>query len=252
MIKSFYTTLPIGLCKYALVNRKINQLKLYLYLKLTSSGYIRYEDNINEHITNWSIELNLDRKTVSSSFKWLIENKWITVNSISKALHIKGYSALAKKLKLIIKSSVIYEPTDFKDLKGICCASVIIYYRNKLKYFNRKNKSVVNMRLTKKNLKLLKNGSYFLPLTYIAKSLKISKSTANNFKKIALEFGFIERSRNVYTVTDSNENPILKEAYYSCSKQILNNGRLRRGKKYLKMVGEDIISSNIHLKKFRF
>lgn len=36
-----YTTIPIGVIEEAIVGRKLNHLKVYIYLKCISSGHLR-------------------------------------------------------------------------------------------------------------------------------------------------------------------------------------------------------------------
>lgn len=247
---SYFTSIPVGLCEYALVNRKINQLKLYLFLKLNSSGYVKYDDDIYEHINSWAKRLSISPKTVLSSYKWLIKNKWITINGISKSIHIISYKHLYRKLRITIKTSIIYEPDDFADLKGLCCAAVFIYYRNQLRYFNKQ--SGAKMTLSNTNCKIPKDF-YPVSLSYIASRINVSKSTANNYKSIAKSYGFIESKRNLIYLVDSKGAPITIEGYYILKKNLGDFGdRLRRGKKYLKVVDADLIKSNIWMKKCRY
>ena len=104
-----YTNIPATLCEYALVNRKINQLKLYIYLKVNCSGEISYN---YKSYSKWSKELEISSKTTKSSLAWLIENKWVTVNSKKETLKIISYRKLSKKLGLKFKTGYLFEPTN--------------------------------------------------------------------------------------------------------------------------------------------
>ena len=53
-MKPICTTIPVMLIKYALVNRKVNHLMLFVYFKHIASGHIKYN---NENIKAWSLIL---------------------------------------------------------------------------------------------------------------------------------------------------------------------------------------------------
>ena len=247
----YYTTIPVELCEYALVNRKVNHTKLYLLLKLKSSGHIKYELDIFECAKDWANELQLNYKTVLNCFKWLIKEKWITINSISKAIHIKGYPKLFTKLNFKSKTAIKYDPENFSDLKAFCCAVVIIFYRNKKRYFQKQ--SVANMERANTNCKTYPKGFYTISCNYLAKCLGVSKTTAYNFKKEAHKVGFITKKKNTVFITDDNGERYNNSHYhtYKLYRGKSNAGRIRRGRKYLKIVEADLIKSNIHLKKKR-
>ena len=132
------TNIPVSLCEYALVNRKINQLKLYIYLKLISDGHVvLYNGNYKQ----WSEDIGVHEKTIKSSLEWLIRQKWITVNSKRTALRIISYKNLSYKLRLSLKTGYSYEVEhveDFKQLGALCCAIVITYYLNRKRFFDKR------------------------------------------------------------------------------------------------------------------
>jgi len=62
-----YNNIPVSLCEFALVNRKINQLKLYIHLKLNSD-----DENSSKE---WSKKIGISSTTIKTSHEWLIKNK---------------------------------------------------------------------------------------------------------------------------------------------------------------------------------
>ncbi|KGL61916.1 hypothetical protein [Polaribacter sp. Hel1_85] len=248
---NYYTTIPAELCEYALINRKVNHTKLYLLLKLKSSGHIKYELDVFECAKDWADELQLNYKTVLNCFKWLIREKWITINSISKAIHIKGYPKLFTKLNFKSKTAIIYEPESFSDFKAFCCAVVIIFYRNRKRYFQKQ--SVANMERATTNCKTYPKGFYTISCNYLAECLGVSKKTAYNYKNEAHKIGFITKKKNLVFITN-DKGERLTNAHFHSYKFYKGRSiarRIRRGKKYLKIVEADLIKSNIHLKKKR-
>lgn len=249
---NYYTSIPVDLCQYALVNRKVNQTKLYILLKLKSSGYISYNKNIYEHIKDWAKELDLNHKTVRGCFEWLLKQKWVTINGISKSIHIIGYKKLYYKLNFETSTAIKYDTDNFLDFKAYCCAAVIIYYRNRKRYFDKQ--SVAKMERANTNCRISFKDYYDMSSGYLAKCLKVSKTTAFNFKLIAIKLGLIEKKKNLVFMTDCKGKPLTIEHFDAIKYTFKDNPfsrRIRKGKKYLKIVEADLIKSNVHLKKKR-
>lgn len=242
-----YTSIPVELCKYALINRKTNHLMLFVYLKHISSGHLRFDTSLYKV---WATDLNISERTVRDCITWLIKNKWITVNSKRKSLRIINYCQLCKKLYLSRKLSCIYEPEDFSKFINFCCAVVITYHLNAKYWMDRKRRSVFKMGNTSKNRNSYSNGFKTLPVRYLAKCLDVSNTTANNYKKMAIESNFLTVKSQVNIVTDNMGQKLTKElisAFKYEEKSI--TGRLRVGKKYLKFVEPDLIKSEIIFKR---
>ena len=181
-MKPIYTTIPIKLCEYALVNRKVNHLMLFIYLKHISSGHVSYS---NENIRLWAIDINKSEKWVKSALKWLIKNGWITVNSKRQSYRVVSYKQLFKKLQLKSLTAVVFEPNDFSELKSFCCAVVIAYSLFIKRLRDKKRQSVSIMDDTSKSCYFHQKGFIEMPLSYLAKDIGVSVSTANNYKRIA-------------------------------------------------------------------
>jgi len=221
----------------------------------------------------WSKEIGISYKTIKSSIEWLIKNKWITVNGKRKASHIISYKALERKLGLNFKSGILFEPNnqiDYGYFKAFCCASVICYYLNKKRYFDRQ--SVIIKGVTNTNCKRT-SGFYPMANGYLANCLGVSLATAFRFKKEAEDAGFIETKAGFsYLLNEEKKKDVYKERrekskkrktkntegrieveHYETAKQVLNmyglSERLRRGKKYLRWVESDLIHCVLRTKK---
>lgn len=245
-MKPICTTIPVDLCEYALVSRKINHLLLFVYLKHISSGHVRLDTSLYKH---WATDLGVSEKTIRSCIKWLIKKKWITVNNKRNTLRIISYEQLKRKLNLKGNSAIIYEPNDFSGFNKFCCGVAVTRIFRLIRWMNRK-RSVSKMADTSTSRSKSSKGFQPIPLKRLAKSLKVSSSTANNYKMKAKEAGFIDTKRQVTTLTDINGGKILKENLSVC-KYVLGNvaGRLRTGTKFLKIVEADLIRSNMKFKK---
>lgn len=244
-----YTNIPVSLCEFALVNRKVNHLKLYIHLKLNSDGFVVYDEKSHKE---WSKEIGISSKTIKTSLDWLIKNKWITVNGKRNALHIISFKKLGQKLGLNIKSGILFEPKsqiDYGCFKAFCCATVICYYLNRKRYFDRQ--SVIIKGITNTNCKRT-SGFYPMANGYLANCLGVSLATAFRFKKEAEEAGFIETIASFSYLVDNLGNKAKKEHYevarYINAMEGLPN-RLRKGKRYLKQVESDLIHCVLKTKK---
>lgn len=244
-----YTNIPVSLCEFALVNRKVNHLKLYIHLKLNSDGFVVYDEKSHKE---WSKEIGISSKTIKTSLDWLIKNKWITVNGKRNALHIISYKKLGQKLGLNFKSGILFESNrqiDYGYFKAFCCAAVICYYLNKKRYFNRQ--SVIIKGIANTNCKRT-SGFYPMANGYLAKCLRVSLSTAFRIKNEAEEAGFIETISGFSYLTNNTGVRITKEhfeaARYVSAMEGLPN-RLRKGKRYIKQVESDLIHCILKIKK---
>jgi len=249
-MKPIYTSIPVGLCKYALHNRKTNHLKLYIYLKYVSSGHVKYS-NYNNKV--WATDIGKSEKWIRNALKWLITNKWITINSKRKSYRIIGYKQLQVRLGIKSLSAAIYEPDDFDKIRDFCCA-VVITYQIRIKQLIKKNRrSVSNLEDTSMNRNFFNKGFYEMPLSYLAKSLGVSNTTANNYKQCAKESGYLTVKGQRRTLVDSKGRSLTIE-HLSCIMATYPEkaGRLRIYKNSIKIIEADIIKSEIVFKRKRY
>jgi predicted regulator of amino acid metabolism with ACT domain len=252
-MKRAYTTIPVELCAYALLNQKVNPIRLYAYLKLHASGHLRYERDIFEHIKDWAEDLSIHKKTVQTCLQWLIDNKLVTINSNLKSIRIIGYEQLHRKFKFENKSAVVLEEKGYLHFKAFCCAAVIIYYRNKKRWLDCRSASKKGG--ARKNLKQSNRGFYPLPCEYLAKCLNVSKTTAFNYKVAAATQNFIEKKKNIVPVFNNVGDKMPREIYSVLERMdsdIITIGRFRKGKKFLRKVDSDLIGSNIIIKTKKY
>ncbi|MGV0832835.1 hypothetical protein ACTS9D_11550 [Empedobacter brevis] len=245
-----YTTIPIELCVYGLVNRKVNHLKLLIYLKSISSGHILFE---RIFFKTWSIDLGLSHRTVENCFKWLMKKKFITVNSKTQSHRIIGYSQIHTKLNFNSKSSVIFELDDFENFNEFCISAVVGYLISKKKYLDKIERSESKMVDSNLNRSSYSKKMYPLPISYIAKSINVSKSTANNYLRIAEKKGFLKIKKRTSFLIDDNGNKIP-----SSNMNLIQGvnpklfGRLRVKDGFIKVVDSNLIDSNLIGKRKRF
>lgn len=249
-MKQIYTTIPVGLCEYALVNRKVNHLKLYLYLKHTSNGYVPHDPSLFKY---WSVDIGCSIRWIYEGLQWLIKNEWITVNSKRNSLHIIGYKQLCQKLDIQGNIACLYEHEAFSFFKEFCSAALITYYSKRKAWMNKKRRPASKMGDATTSRNFCSKGYYTLPIRYLSKCINVSDTTANNYKRQAVKTGLIEVRKQIVYLTD-NEGKKLSKDKISIYRQVeaANCGRLRSGTKYLKIVESDLIKSMIVMKRKRF
>ena len=182
---------PVELCRYALANHIVSQVRLFIYLKTICSGQFKLSD---ERIKNICAELNYKTpKTFKAHFAWLLKHKWITVNGKTGFFKIKGFIPLAKKLKFQSARGALFEPLDFSLFKPFIIAAVITYFMN----YKSRNERLSEC-LTGRPKKYRLSPAFFsLPHLYLAKVLNISKSLAATYRNQAIQAGFITVKRKL-------------------------------------------------------
>lgn len=250
-MRPIYTTIPVMLCEYALIHRKVNHLKLYIYFKQISSGYVSSNPN---QLDAWATDIGKSKRWVQTTLKWLIKNKWITVNNKRQEYRVSGYRELCYKLDLLPHSSVIFEDDDYDSFKNFCCAVVFIYYLKLKIRTDKKNQSVSNLvDPIIKSWDFYFNGFHSMPISYLAKILGVSNSTANNIKQSALKTKLVMRKRNIPFLLNMFGKKIGVEHLQGLKKSCPEiSGRLRTNGKYIRIVDSDMFMALISTKRKRY
>ncbi len=237
-----YLSIPVELCKYAIKEHKVNQLRLYVFLKSKCSGQIKLP---KERIDSYCLELGYkSTKTFKNNLNWLIMHKWITVNTKSGNYRIKGFLELSNKLMFCSVKGAIFEPLDFSKFKAFVSGAVITYYMKQKSRYNKKRSELLIGSSRKYRSK--KPAFYSLPHTYLAKVLNLSKSAAKKHRDSAINFNFIN-SLHKFKQLYIPKKEILLYLKYSES----NQNKLIGYKKNLVEQLNDVLTSNIILRTKR-
>jgi hypothetical protein len=238
------------LIQYALINRKVNHLMLWIYFKHIASGHLVYS---SQNLKAWAVDINMSERWVKEAVKWLIKKGWVTVNTKKETYRVISYKQLCNKLKIRSTSAVIYEPDDFSEFKNYCCAVVITYYLKLKILTDKKNQSVSNLDDSSMSWHFYSKGFHAMPTSYIAKCLDLSNSTANNYKKCAISTGKLQVKKHLRPIIDSLGKKLGKEHLNSYKATFPNMaGRVRTDGKYLKIVDSDLMKSEIKTKRKRY
>lgn len=244
MMKGAYTTIPIGLIKVAVVNRKLNHLKIYVFLKCISSGHLSVKANSYKI---WAKEIGISEKTLKTCLDWMLKNRWLSFNSKIQSLRVVSYRQLKQKYKKYFHTAIKFDRSNFIDFRGFCAAALIGFYRNSKRFLDKKNKvSGTNNGVPRKNTYALPKNYYDFPVRFFAKCLGVSVTTAENLKKEAQKFGFISIIKNCFYLEDSDGNKVSTEfmKYWGHNKKYYIKSA--RG---ILVKGADLIKINVHLKR---
>lgn len=182
-----YLCIPVELLTFALRNKKVNQVRLFVCLKsLYPSGRFKFDE---ENIKAICKLLHCHTKSFNANFQWLASpnRKWVTFNK--DYCQIKGFKKILIKINYSSRKCAIYYPnSNFINFRAFAYGSVITYYM-KLKRKMERRPGMYKERAVKRRHPF--SVSYTLPNLYLAKCLGISKSCAINYKKIAEDSGYI-------------------------------------------------------------
>jgi len=231
--------IPVELCQWALANKHVRELQVFIWLKMNCSGKIKITPEVLHNITK---ELGLkSAKTVKSAISVLMDRKWITFSKRSGYYFIKGFESIRKKEGFKRKTAVEFSIRDIRRFKGFLVAAVI--------------SNLIAVQKKREWLSERKNGrskteghlpSLFFPVAniVIAKIFKISLSTAWEWKKLAQKQRFIRVRRNSKALkVDTNLLPALRK--YSDDSL---SAKLRFSKGKIQEQLPDTIATNLTLK----
>lgn len=234
-----YLSIPVELCKYAIKEHKVNQLRLYVFLKSKCSGQIKLP---KERIDNYCLELGYkSTKTFNNNLSWLIKHKWITVNTKSGNYRIKGFLELTNKLMFCSVKGAIFEPIDFSKFKAFVAGATITYFMIQKSRYNKKRPELLQWSSRKSHYKM--PAFYSLPHTYLSKILNVSKSCAKKQRNLAIQHQFIS-SVHKFEPIEIASGEILNYLKYCDT----NTNNLIGYKNHLKKQLNDILTSNIKLR----
>jgi len=178
--------LPTDLCQFVLMNKLTKPFQLFVLLKACCSGKFKITEKDIEDIR---VILGLkSTRTIANNLKILQKRNWIGYNKKSGYYFIRSFAAVKSIEKLKFKTAAEFTVKHIRDLKGFLVSAVIgIVIRFKIwqvREFGR-----INGR--PKHTSNLRFQYYKMANTYLSKILKVSISTAYEYKQLAKDAGFI-------------------------------------------------------------
>lgn len=181
-------TVPIHILIFALKEKKVNQLKLYLFLKTISSGHILLSDEAIRYVCD-SLKWK-DKRTFKNNIEWLLNNHWTALNNKTQSLRIASFEQVFKKTKGNIYTAARMEMKDFKTFRPFIYAAIITWG---IKQIARKHRKPERNK-GNSNKSRFQDDLHILPNEYSAKLFKLDSSTASRYKNAAADAEYL----NVY------------------------------------------------------
>lgn len=216
--KNPYLLVPGELCQYALKNKFVSPLRLYIYLKTTCKGQrkIGYGD-----IKTICHELHWTGKTYRSNLKKLIAENWIGRDENSGYYFIRSFSAIALRNNFISRTGIIFKKEFLLDFRAFLAGAVIckLVSHQEGKKFSEERKS---WRSVPNENRI--PSFYPVASKALAEVLGISLTSARGLKAIAARAGHILIKKN-YTDTGYTSKQV--KQYKKANPEIANRVRIR-------------------------
>jgi len=224
--------IPIELCQWAITDRKIPMLKVYIFCLFTYSGKTKLSKEDYEIMAH-----SLDYKSVKQikkHFKELLDRNWIGYNKKSEYYFIRGIDKIRELNTFYRTSSVVLKPSEIKHLREFCFSAVIT---NLITQQQKKKNRKESQTETKNGATLLKQVSKqsdnnFFPVSnsVLASILKITPSYAYLLKKRSMELNYIDVKKQFtpYKGELAYSDKMLHRRYLPNLRSINNNWVLQK------------------------
>ncbi len=223
-----FLVVPVEVIQYSIVNRKIYQLQLFLYMKIYSSGHFY---DFKKRRSAIARDLGICLKTLKSRLQWLEQMQWVLMDKKSDTLIVRGFPRIQKitgnKSKV---RSVIY-PEWFNCFRAWAVGSVIC---TMIRWQKRSRRLQGPIRRGSKP----RNSStpYFgLANSVIAETLNLSIKQASVYKHLAAKHGFVSIIKRFDCISENYKD---KHAYITGVPEESHRVRIIRGKLMLQLYDE--------------
>jgi len=193
-------TVPVELIEYCWHEKALTPLKIFLTLKLYTTGRILLDKARMQSIMKFC---NIrSARTLKKHLNWLIENHWLCIDREHGIYYIKSWQHIFKILNLQSTKSVLIRPQIIPDFR-IWCASVLIA----------KKVNEINWRLRsqdqRKGRRSVKGGltskTFYAGLSdsKVAELLNVSAKEAWKLKRQAHESGYLSVKKRFKFISDT-------------------------------------------------
>ncbi len=243
-----YLNIPISLCYFALQKKHIPELQLYCWLKTQCSGHFKLSNRLVFAAAN---QLSATKSTVQKRLKWLLKNRWITLNNKTGRYHINSFQVVHNRTNFLCNKGALWEYYDFRLFKEFVYTAVLYNLARTKWYYDRKllkeqGRTVVKAGNIKRGSAACRDlPSFALPLLYAAKKLNKNKTFIASMKDAAKCSGFIA-VRHVFEPLN-----IEPSEYAACRKHHPEKHKLVNRKGKLCMQMPDKIIFCVWIKKIR-
>ncbi len=216
---SRYIFVPIGLASVALSEKLFRPFQLYVFLKTKCSGKLRIDNRLLKEIGS-NLGLKSER-AVKNNLKILIKKNWIGYNKKSKYYFIRSFNYLCQLEQVKRKTAAEFNPKHIKHFKAFLAGSNICSLVNHQRWKQRKLERLNGG----SNQRFRKSTKYYpVACKALAKCLKISISTAFEWKGLAVKRKYVLVKKNFKPFMFERKKPIsavfknqLKRALPNCA-----------------------------------
>ncbi len=193
-MKGSYLNIPISLCYWALQKKRIPELQLFCWLKTQCSGCFKLDNQI---LFAGITQLGITRQTFNKRLKWLLNNRWVTLNNKAGRYHINSFCILHNRTRFAGCKAVAWDNFDFRDFKAFVYAAVLFDLAKRKYSYDRillkeQGRIVVKAGIKKRGSATCRDlPSFALPLLYAAKKLNTNKTFISSMKNAAKCAGFV-------------------------------------------------------------
>ncbi len=215
------TLIPIEICQYALSEKKVRAMQVFIWLKMNCSGKIKITPEIKSQITqDIGIKSN---KTVKTAIQYLIYRKWITVSKRSGYCFIKGFEAIRQIEGFKARTGAEFYFSDIKNFKGFLVAAIIT---NLISV--QKRREWITERKKRGSMTVIHKPPTFYPIANeaLSKILGVSVSTAWEWKKLAKRQRFIRIHKEYREIKIKPEFLPQFKKYSELNSTIIKKGKI--------------------------
>lgn len=199
MIKS----IPIQLLHFVMSSNKENEFRTFLMLKIHSStGVLEKGGEIEKNTIR---KLQISVKTYKRHLDKLSEYNFL--NEDEERIFLRGWKYINQQNGIRKFTSKVELCEDYisKDkFRGYFMGALISYHCRVLNFIKREERKNEGSRQSR-------NIKHPLSLTYLASLLKISKSKVTKYKKDAIKFQFVHRTKNLCNTKINTSRNSIKE-----------------------------------------
>lgn len=234
-----HLVIPLEMIAYALRNKLIRPLQLYILLKYNCSGKTKLNKQDKPDLAKW-----LDYKstrTINNNLVKLQAMNWIGYNPKSKVYFIRSFERIRIMMGFIRRTGVCYCFTDWKmnEFKGFCIAAVL----GNLINYQKREKWMIERESGRSRQIIHNPSSDLFPVSNsaLAKILNVSLSIAFRYKQLAKQVHGIHILKSWQSVP--------KWTYYNLRKyNMIRELRVLNKRKNVLIQSTDMIQHNLRFK----
>lgn len=235
-----YLLIPVEICNFAITNKCIKPLQLYIYLKSISSGKFRFtkQDQVKcaKALGYKSV------KSVANNLNLLLKRNWVGYNISSGIYFIRSFNRIKNSIQAKSNTCAEFNTKEIKQFKAFVAGASISYMVNQQK--RRKWLSESKNRGSKPNSQI--PDYYPVANLALAQMWKLALSSAFELKKLAFKNGYISVKKNFTAINVSLEH---KKQYQKSNPEIAHKVRVKNNKLFLQ--APDQVMSKIRFKSSR-